>query len=314
MRRTRIYRRRRVVRRRPRRRRRRTVRRRGQRENKIQIFRGMLPSTAYIKHRYTRQIRLEEAFQLPECTSSQGLQGVPCVLIASCNNPMAPLNQDTPPGIPPQSPAFLQSGGLSAGVWDRNRYPMLWQFLQRQYSQWTVVGSKIRVSYRPDATPAFINRAQDPAPPLLEFTLLQKASRYVVGAVTPVTTAPFPTNNFYPSIVKEQPGAYTKSWSCNNLYSKDGIMMSRNFSTRKAFGKSKGNVVGESNLQGLASAASSTQIQTGGSYPEEQYYWHMYINPSVASTGVTSSIPPGMFTIEIDYGTVWTERADLPDQ
>ena len=279
-------------------------------KNSIKIMRGMLPQRSVVNHRYTRQIRLTDPYILPDITPTGGVEDVPCVLIASCNNPMGPLNQIAPAGIPEASPVFLKAPNtpLTVGTWDRNRYPMLWQFLQRMYSQWTVIGSTIRVSFRPDNIPSEFTG--DAGGTMFQMTLLQKSNADVVGA----TGNTFPSgNNYYPSLVKEQPGAYTKTWSPNNLYSGSQIQLRRNFSTRKQFGKSRGNVVAESDLQGDSSASNFNQLISGGSYPDDQYYWHLYINGVVSEESQQCFIPPGVFTVEIDYLTVWTERSALPD-
>lgn len=272
-------------------------------------MRGMLPNRSVVNHRYTRQIRLSEPYILPDITSTGGIEAPPCALIISCNNPMGPMNEAQQSPITEASPAFLPGAtGVTVADWDRNRYPMLWQFLQRMYSQWTVIGSKLRVRYRPDNIPSDFTGAASGT--VLEFTLLQKSNADLTGSAN----GTFPSgSNFYPSLVKEQPGAYTKQWSPNTPYSQAELQMSRKFSTRKQFGKSRGNVVAESDLQGQSSAPVRTQVVTGSSYPDDQYFWHLYINGVVGSSPAQNYIPPGVFTVEIDYMTVWTERSALPD-
>lgn len=297
------------VKRRPRRRRKRTFRRPAS-ANQLKLYRGMLPPRAFVRHRATRQIRLEEGFELPYIDPIAGSQGTPVVLIASCNNPMRAFNRVAPAGLPPQSPAFLNG----SCVWDNNSYPMLWQFFQRYYSQWTVVGSKITITYRPQGQFSGVPGN------LLEFTMLTKQNSFVVGSQNPQLTAPFPTTNKYPSLVKEQPSAYTKTWTGITPNSGNAITMKRSFSTRKGFGKSRGNVIGESNLQGGSGLKPIDQLPgstpAAAGTPEEEYFYHMYINSAVASAATVDgrTLPPGLFTINIEYSTVWTERSAIPDE
>ncbi len=284
--------------------------RRGQTSNQFQLYRGMLPKTAYIKHRYNRTVRLDEDYALPEMRTD-GIQAYPCVLIASCNNPMNPLNQQSATGVAAfeTSPAFIgnNTGASSLATWSSNRYPMLWQFLQRMYSQWTVVGSRITVTYRPDDPPLALAEDSNAGP--LQITMVMRQAQTVIGTIG----NNFPTPNSYPQIVTDQPGAYSKMWSVNDLYSKKEITLSRNFSARRQFGKARGNVVAESNLQGAATATPSPGLTVGGLVPEEQYYWQVYINAVTAPAGQGTVLPKGTFDINIEYGTVWTERATLPD-
>ena len=284
--------------------------RRGQSSNQLKIYRGMLPVSAYIKHRYNRTIRIDEPYPLPEIRSD-GIQSFPCVLIASCNNPMAPLNQQSATGVSnaETSPAFLAglTGSTTVATWSSNRYPMLWQFLQRMYSQWTVVGSRITVTFRPDDPP--IALAEDGNVGPFQITMVMRQSRTVIGT----TGTTFNVPNGYPQLVTDQPGAYSKMWSVNDLYSKKEITCSRNFSARRQFGKARGNVVAEDNLQGDASVTPNPGLTVAGNFPDEQYYWQMYINAVTAPAGVATVIPKGTFDVNIEYGTVWTERATLPD-
>lgn len=289
---------------------RRRRRRRGASSNTLQLYRGMLPKTAYIKHRYNRTVRLDEDYVLPEMTTS-GIQDFPCVLIASCNNPMNPLNQQSATGVSAfeTSPAFIanNTGAVSIATWSTNRYPMLWQFLQRMYSQWTVVGSRITVTYRPDDPPGALAAEANAGP--FQITMVMRQTQTVIGTVG----NSFPTPNSYPQIVTDQPGAFSKMWSVNDLFSRKEVKFSRNFSARRQFGKARGNVVAEANLQGQATASPSPGLATGGLTPEEQYYWQIYINAVTAPAGSGTVIPKGTFDINIEYGTVWTERATLPD-
>ncbi|AXH78508.1 MAG: hypothetical protein [Circular genetic element sp.] len=294
---------------RPRRRGRRRTRR-GQSSNQLSLYRGMLPKTAYIKHRYNRTVRLDEDFILPEMTTS-GIQDYPCVLIASCNNPMAPLNQQSATGVASfdTSPAFIgnNTGASSLATWSTNRYPMLWQFFQRMYSQWTVVGSRIVVTYRPDDPPGLLAAESNSGP--FQITMVMRQTQTVIGT----TGTTFPIPNSYPQLVTDQPGAYSKMWSVNDLFSKKQVSMSRNFSARRQFGKARGNVVAEENLQGAATATPSPGLAVGGNVPQEQYYWQLYINAVTSPAGSGTVLPKGTFDINIEYGTVWTERATLPD-
>lgn len=286
------------------------VRRRGQSFNQLKIYRGMLPKTAYIKHRYNRTVRLDESYPLPEMRTD-GLQSFPCVLIASCNNPMGPLNQTSAIGVPnPETnPAFLPNavGSTSLGTWSSNRYPMLWQFFQRMYSQWTVVGSRITVTFRPDDPPIALAEEGNVGP--LQITMVMRQTSSVIGS----SGTSFPTPNSYPQIVTDQPGAYSKIWSVNDLYSRKQVSVSRNFSARRQFGKARGNVVAEENLQGSATATPTPALTLTPLMPQEQYYWQVYFNAVTAPAGVSTVIPKGTFDVNIEYGTVWTERSTLPD-
>jgi hypothetical protein len=175
------------------------------------------------------------------------------------------------------------------------------------YSQWTVVGSRITVTFRPDDPP--IALAEDGNVGPFQITMVMRQSRTVIGT----TGTTFNVPNGYPQLVTDQPGAYSKMWSVNDLYSKKEITCSRNFSARRQFGKARGNVVAEDNLQGDASVTPNPGLTVAGNFPDEQYYWQMYINAVTAPAGVATVIPKGTFDVNIEYGTVWTERATLPD-
>jgi len=277
--------------------------------NTIHLGAGLLPDRAYVKHKYSRQISLGTDYSLPSVTSN-GSDRHPVTLIASCNNPIGAINQAGITTVFPDdnnNPAFLPAFGnssLSNGNFDNNNYPNLWQFFQRMYSQYTVVGSKIRVSYIPDAFGLTPGSGDVPG---LKFVLMRKPSTQIVGSGTSQT---YPTPNSQPSRSEEQPGAKTRDWTRISNFSGKAVVQTMGFSAKREFGKGSGNVVAESNLQGPASGVPTESLNGAVA---EQSYWHWVIFPVV--TGAVSSpvIPRGVFNIDIEYETVWTERAYIPD-
>lgn len=305
-------------RRRPARRTRRRRRRRTPRvpRNMISLPGGSLPQRAYVKHRYSRTIRLLEGYPLFPIQPSQGSSGPPVSLIVGCNNMTGPVNQD---GIGTSAsdftrPAFLPSATVAGGVnfqesdpnvvvWDRQTYPMLFQYLQKMYSQYTVVGSKIRINYIPDA--GFFPGGSQTA---IKFVMVRTPSPTLFGATVGATSY---TPNWLPSQAENQPGSVTKDWVSTNNFAGKGITFNSRFSARKTFGKSYGNVVGEENLQATPNLA----LVPGNdiSSPTEQYYWQLLILPQITPDGLAearedSTLPPGIFNIDIEYSAVWSER------
>ncbi|AXQ65432.1 MAG: hypothetical protein [Circular genetic element sp.] len=301
-------------RRRPRRKRMRRRKRATRIPNMISLPGGLLPPRAMCKHKYSREIRLSEPYTLSPISNTDGSIGVPCALCASCNSIQAPLNERGIGGNNESTPAFLplitNVGEASTGVlWDSGREPNLYPFLSRQYQQYTVVGSKFRFNYKPftvrDGTVA-------PSEAAFTFILVKRQTTSLIGSNGLPT---FPSPNNYPQEVEQQPGSKVIDWtSVDNWTRKNGVTMTMGFSAKRSFGKAKGNVVGESNLQGSASNPFSTSL--AASSVQEQTYWQLYILPKVGADGqsiaVDTKIPPGIITVDIEYNTIWTERRTLP--
>lgn len=305
----RMYRRKRPYRKR-RGRRKRVYRKRKVPRNVISLAGGRLPPRAIVKHRYSRQIRMDEPYLLAPVTKSVGSVTEPLSLIASCNSMQGIINELGNPGFnPASSPAFLADPldplVPAAGVfWDRNTLPNLYQYLQRMYLQYTVIGSKIVISYKPNGT----QRPPD-GPSTLTFVLLRKGNPLVFGSSVGSTTY---ASNYLPSTAIDQPGSKNYDWTPVNNLSGKGVTMSMGFSAKRDFGKAKGNITGEDNLQSQANSVTIGQSSTLVSgFPTEQSYWHLLIMPSVTDGSIDTYLPAGTFNIDIEYTAVWTERATL---
>lgn len=292
--------------------RRKRVKRRKQRvpRNVISLAAGRLPPRAIVKHRYSRQVRMDEPYLLSPVTKSVGSVFEPLSLIASCNSMQGIINELGNPGLnPASSPAFLPDSTdptvpASGVFWDRNTLPNLYQYLQRMYLQYTVIGSKIRVSYKPNGT----QRPPD-GPSTLTFVLLRKGNPLVFGSTAGSTTY---ASNYLPSTAIDQPGSKNYDWTPVNNLSGRGVSMSMGFSAKRDFGKARGNITGEDNLQSQANSVTigqSSQLVSG--FPTEQSYWHFMVMPAVTDGSIDTYLPAGTFNIDIEYTAIWTERATL---
>jgi len=277
---------------------------------------GKLPPRSYVKHKFTRELRLTEPYILNPITG-EGTNGAPVVLIASCNNPTGPLNRigsSASSFNDENNPAFMPDVN-SAGepspllAWSVNTEPNLFAYMQRMYSQFTVVGSKIRVNYKPYTVRA---NSVSPSETAYTFVLLRTPGPSVIqGGSGTVFPTPTPSDrNQYPSIIEQQP--YTKVidyTGVDNWTKRGGVTMTMGFSAKKDFGKGRGNVVGEANLSGNSSDLITSNLNNNVA---EQSYWQLYILPKIGNQNTVTAIQPGIFSIDIEYSTVWTERAIIP--
>ena len=307
----------RVVRRRRPRRKRMTARRRAKMssmKNVISLGGRYFPKTAFAKHKYTRQIRIPNNYELP-AINEMGSTAPPLTLKISANSMTSIMNEEASVGFATQVPAFL--GG--SGTFSNNRWPRYVEYLQRMYSQYTVVGSKVTIRYQP-----FRSQVQSAdvrvVPTPITFVLLKKSSPSTVG---------FSGNVFngstLPDKPMEQPGAKTKTWSQLQAYAQKPVTMSHTFSARKEYGKGKGNVVGESNLQVAANVPATgtgappfpylaLDSAGGAVYPKEQTYYNWIIMPGISEVtlpAVPSFLPAGMIQVDVEYSTVWSEPSYL---
>lgn len=287
--------------------------------NILHLAGGKLPPRAYVKHKFSREVRLTEPYILNPITA-EGTNGAPVCLIASCNNPTGPINKvgsATNNFNDENAPAFMpdvnQAGQPSPLLaWDINVEPNLFSYFARMYTQFTVVGSKIRINYKPFTVSPAVNGQLSANETAYTFILLRTPGpRIIQGGSGTTFPSPTPSNpNQYPSVIENQP--YTKVidyTSVDNWTRKNGVTLSMAFSAKKDFGKGKGNVVGEENLQGNSSARPSTNLTTAVA---EQSYWQLYILPKIGNQNTVTAIQPGIFSIDIEYSTVWTERAVIP--
>lgn len=304
----RTYRRRRA----PRRRRRKVVKKKKMMvpRNIISLGAGRLPPRAYCKHRYSRQLRVAEPYRLAPITDLGSLNDGPTALIMSCNSMSGILNQFGTASSPIVNPAFLPQGAdpslpASQVTWDTQTFPNLFEQMRRLYSEYTVVGSKFRVNFTPTGTGLEAGAAR----PALQFVLVKTPGASLFGS-DPSTPGAYPSPNTLPSSAEEQPGAISKDWTRISNFSGKGVTMNGRFSTKKAFGKARGNIVGESDLRGNPYATTFNSLNT--STPSEQYFWQLLIMPAISDGLTPTVLPPGIFNIDIDYEAVWTERQIIP--
>lgn len=284
-------------------------------KNVISLGGRYFPKTAFAKHKYTRQIRIPNDYLLPSITEGGSL-APPLTLKIAANSMTSIMNEESSPGFATRVPAFL--GG--SGTFSNNRWPRYVEYLQRMYSQYTVVGSKVTIRYQP-FRPQVQSSDVRSVPTPLTFVLLKKSSPATVG---------FVGTNFngstLPDKPMEQPGAKTKTWTQIQSTSERPVTMSHTFSARKEFGKGKGNVVGESNLQVSANVPATgtgappfpylaLDSAGGAIYPQEQTYYHWIIMPGLEQTVIPGGdgpfLPAGMIQVDVEYSTVWSEPSYL---
>lgn len=277
--------------------------------NIISLGAGRLPPRTYCKHRYSRQIRVSEPYRLNPITIQGSTGNGPCALIISCNSMSGILNQFGSASNPIVNPAFLPAADpadpSSQVTWDTQTFPNLFEQMRRLYSEYTVVGSKMRVNFTPTGT----GQEAGAARPALQFVVVKTPSQSLFGS-NPNQPGQYPSPNTLPSSAEEQPGSISKDWTRISNFSGKGVTLNGRFSTRKAFGKAYGNIVGESDLRGNPNAITFESLNS--STPVEQYYWQILIMPAISDGLTPTVLPPGIFNIDVDYSAVWSERQIIP--
>lgn len=153
--------------------------------------------------------------------------------------------------------------------------PFYFDQMAALYNHYTVVGSKLKIKFYQDR-----DDAQDCDP------------TYVALQLKDSEQSPLDALN-----VREQPGCkYTTMARPQTPHT-----LTKGFSAKRFFGKSKGNVVGESELRG-----------TPVSGPSENAFWIItFTDVEAFADGETDTIQNVHWEAEILYTAVWTERKSI---
>lgn len=293
-------------------------------------------------------------------------------LLISTNDPMAPVNQlRTPENFPGQNaavfaglntPAFFSdaaSPNETFGLWDstgadqaelpagtpqvsaryKNRYPSRWLKMCQFFKKYTVVGSKVKLTFQPN--------------PVLAQTFLNDAVSgelsYVNNRANPAIfifgkrDGRNPRIEDYPQALEENPNYKSIQWFgvSTDRAKYNAIQFSGKWSAHKDMSIPKGDIVPNDTITGLSSAnpsrcllgtntyvgtninnnpnsADGNLINTEASqHPQRQHYYHF-----CASSGVTdgtedfspSRWPAGIIKIVIDYSTVWSQYRQFDNE
>ena len=287
-------------------------------------------------------------------------------LMISCNDPLAPVNQmKTPSDFPGEAtsiagentPAFFSDASspeLTFGLWDStganqtelpagtprvsnsyaNRYPSRWLKMTQFFRKWTVVGSKVRLTFQPN--PFFSQtRGVDPITGELSFQRnLANPAVFIFGK----RTGRNPQIADYPQALEEAPNYKSIQWFgiSTDRGKYNAISFDHKWSAHKDMNIPKGMIVPNESITGFSSANPSrcllgTDAYTGANlntnpnslaqglglvepdasqHPRRQQYYHF-----CASSGLTdgtaefspSRWPAGIIKIVVDYSTVWTQ-------
>jgi len=342
----------------PKRRRRRPRRK----SNIIRLTRQLIPARALVNHKFVRYIRIPQRItgdQPPQAVNADwqmppmGADGQPPgyqnlfpnnQLLISCNDPLAPFNEqgtlgnwpgpDTraflnvpstaaaqPPPTESQclwySSPLLGGGGppIGAETGYQNLYTSFWNKMTNFYRRWTVIGSKATVSFSPDpvTSPLYARQASKHC----IFTMGVRGGR---GDL--ITTN-------QPQTLTEQPGFITREY--NGRRQTNGrcyaFTMSRKWSAKKGFGLSKGDIISNSEITGssdcqpnkrLHGFESPNQTNIGTSLPAElvahphsqQFYaWtgnSILTNNTRPGAYEPTEWPSGLIKVTLHYTTVWS--------
>lgn len=287
-------------------------------------------------------------------------------LLISTNDPLAPVNQmKTPDNFPghltsiagENTPAFFADASdpaLTLGLWDstgadqaelpagtarvstqyKNRYPSRWLKMTQFFRKWTVVGSKVRLTFQPNPITAQ-SRLPDPDTGLRGYTAnLANPSIFIFGK----RAGRNPQIADYPQALEEQPEYKSIQWFgiSTDRAKHNAISFNHKWSAHRDMSIPKGDIVTNESITGFSSANPSrcllgTDAYTGANlntnpnsvsqgeglvepdasqHPRRQMYYHF-----CASSGLTdgtpqyspSRWPAGIIKIVIDYSTVWSQ-------
>jgi hypothetical protein len=285
-------------------------------------------------------------------------------LMISCNDPMAPVNQmQTPTDFPGQAvaplgqntPAFFSrftQPNITEGLWDStgqnqtelpigtarvdpdyaNRYPSRWLKMTQFFRKYTVVGSKVRLTFQPANLRAqgttYQNQLQNPC----VFTFGKRAGRN-------------PQIADYPQALEEAPTYKSLQWFGigTDRAKNNAISFTHKWSAKKDMKLAKGNIVDREDITGFSSAnpcrcllgtdayvganintnfAGAGQPLIGldpSQHPRRQMYYHFtgvsgLTDGDVSGQYQPSLWPAGIIKVEVDWSTVWSQYRHLDNE
>ncbi len=286
-------------------------------------------------------------------------------LLISCNDPMAPVNQmRTPENFPgslatpiPNTPAFFSgftTPDVTEGLWDstganqvelpagtarvddnyKNRYPSRWLKMTQFFRKYTVVGSKVKLTFQPAPVPG-------QAPRYLE--QLQNPCIFIMGK----RAGRNPRIEDYPQALEESPEYKSIQWFgiSTDRGKHNAIQFRHKWSAHKDMSIPKGNIVAREDITGFSSANPSrcllgSDAYTGSNlntnpssvsqgqglispdpsqHPRRQMYYH-FAGVSGLTDGDTAGAyqpsywPAGIIKVELDYATVWSQYRHLDNE
>lgn len=293
-----------------------------------------------------------------------GLAPYPHLLI-SCNDPMAPVNQmRTPQNFPgslatpiSNTPAFfsrLASPDVTEGLWDstganqlelpagtarvddsyKNRYPSRWLKMTQFFRKYTVVGSKVKLTFQPapflGQAPGYGRQLQNPC----IFVFGKRAGRN-------------PRIEDYPQALEESPTYKSIQWFglSTDRGKYNAIQFRHKWSAKKDMSLGKGEIVAREDITGFSSAnpcrclvgsdayvgsnlntnpTSATQGEglippDPSQHPRRQMYYHFagvsgLTDGDIVGPYQPSLWPAGIIKIEVDYATVWSQYRHLDNE
>lgn len=300
----------------------------------------------------------------------QDLSPYPHLLI-STNDPMAPVNQlNTPENFPgglsavyPNTPAFFSNQATpneTLGLWDstgaqqaelpagtarvdsqyKNRYPSRWLKMTQFFRKYTVVGSKVRLTFQPNPISAQTGFA-DPITENTYFANRANPAIFIFGK----RAGRNPQIADYPQALEESPNYKSIQWFgiSTDQAKYNAIAFNHKWSANKDMNIPKGDIVANESITGFSSANPSrclygTDAYTGANlntnpsstaqglglvtpdasqHPRRQMYYH-FCACSGLNDGTdnfpASEWPAGIIKVVVDYSTVWSQYRHLDNE